>query len=92
MATKTEIKSKNGGARFPTREALYSRVANHLPDAIDKAVWIMNNSKQESNVLGAIKVLMDKGLPDLKAIEVSGEDGGPLQIEIIKDANNNNNE
>ena len=29
---------------------------------------------------------------DVQAIQYSGEDGGPIQIRIVKDANNNNNE
>lgn len=91
MAKKTEQKAKNGGARMPTRENLYARVANHVPDAIDKAVALLE-SKNEAIRLGAIKFLVDKALPDLKAVEMTGEDKGPLQIKIVEDSKNNNNE
>jgi hypothetical protein len=92
MAKKNEHKSKAGGRTMPTRENLYARVANHVPDAIDKAVALLE-SNNEAIRLGAIKFLVDKALPDLKAVEVTGDDHGPLQIKIIEerlvDAKNN---
>lgn len=89
MAKKTELKGKNGGARFPTRDNLYSRIAKHVPEAIEKAVQLLQ-SNNEAIRLGAIKFLVDKALPDLKAVEVTG-DNGPIQIRIVKDEKNNNN-
>lgn len=87
MAKKNEHKSKAGGRTMPTRENLYARVANHVPDAIDKAVALLK-SNNEAIRLGAIKFLVDKALPDLKAVEVTGENRGPIEIIVIKDLHN----
>jgi hypothetical protein len=91
MAEKNELKAKRGGRTMPTRDNLYARIANHVPGAIDKAVALLE-SNNEAIRLGAIKFLVDKALPDLKAMEITGEDRGPLQIKIIEDIKNNNNE
>lgn len=38
--------------------------------------------------VNAAKVVIGKSIPDLKAIEVTGDDGGPLNIQIIRYADN----
>jgi hypothetical protein len=34
--------------------------------------------------IAAAKLLLSKALPDMSSVEISGEDGGPLQININK--------
>jgi ribosomal protein L16/L10AE len=34
--------------------------------------------------INAAKIVIGKYIPDLKAMEITGEGGGPLKIEIIK--------
>lgn len=89
MTKKTKVEAIGDGvdspkANFPSRDNLYARIANHLPKAIDKAVEMLE-SPNENVRLGAIKVLLDRGLPPIKALEITGPDGGPLQIRYIVD-------
>ena len=39
-----------------------------------------NDVKLETSQVRAIEVLLKKTLPDLSAVEMSGEGGGPLQV------------
>ena len=38
----------------------------------------------DSSQVNAAKALLNKVLPDLKAVEHTGEDGGPLQVQIVR--------
>ena len=42
----------------------------------------------DANRLRAIEILLRKALPDLSAVAHTGEDGGPLQIQIVRLADN----
>lgn len=66
----------------PNRQGEYAKMATLLPSAFDK-LKILLESRNENIALGAVKVVIDKCLPDLKAIEVGGVEGGPIQLNII---------
>ena len=83
MAKKKGIKSKSGGVL--SRAALYSYAAKYSIDAIEILVDLMHNAKQESVRIAASKTMLDTELPDLKAMELSGDDHGPLRIQIIEE-------
>lgn len=83
MAKKSNVKKKTGGVI--ARAALYQHVSQYSKDAIDVLVDLMKNAAQESVRMGAAKALLDKALPDLKATEHTGEEGGPIEIRIIED-------
>ena len=36
------------------------------------------------NRLNAIKLLLAKALPDLSSVQITGDGGGPVQVEIIR--------
>jgi len=67
-----------------SRQQLYSVVSAHSKEAIRRLVQLMN-SKNENVALGASKALLSKALPDLKAQELTGGDGEPVKIQLIKD-------
>lgn len=90
MAKKGKDKANRGGVI--SRQTLYQVASKYSKDAIEKLYDLMMHSKQESVQMGAAKTLLDKALPDLKAMELTGEDHGAIQIRIIEDKRNNNNE
>jgi hypothetical protein len=44
------------------------------------AMGELSDEEVSPNRLNAIKLLLSKALPDLSAIELTGEDGGPVKI------------
>ncbi len=81
----TSGEAKKGGS-LP-RSALYAAVSAHTMDAINTLVDLMHNSTNPNVKLGASKAIMDKSIPDLKAMELQGKDGDDLKlvITIIED-------
>jgi hypothetical protein len=53
----------------------------YIPSAIERLAELCN-SNNEAVSLGAIKVLLAKNLPDLKATELTGEDGGRIKLDV----------
>ena len=68
----------------PRRTNLYARVSKYSPRAINRVAELLE-SKNESIALGAAKVILDKCLPDIKAIVPESDNNGKLQIEIIEE-------
>lgn len=64
------------------RQGLYAKVAKH-EDKIITTLLEMLDSTNESVKMGAAKTLLGKILPDQKAVEVAGADGGPIQINLL---------
>lgn len=63
-----------------SRAAMYLKASNHFFEALDTLVDLMRNARQESVRASAANKLIDKVLPDLKATELTGEDGGAIQV------------
>ena len=89
------VKGRSGGARVGSgRKSLKDEyeikyeLQKHLPKAYRLIELALADGK---NTNDAWK-LLDKFIGDRKVSELVGDDGGPIQIEIIKDLNNNNNE
>lgn len=38
----------------------------------------------DASQVNAARALLNKVLPDLKAVEVTGQDGGPLTVQIVR--------
>jgi hypothetical protein len=55
---------------------LINRLMEHINEP---APGILDNSQVNS-----IKILLNKAIPDLKAVEHTGQDGGPLQVNIMR--------
>jgi hypothetical protein len=53
-----------------------SQLINRLED------HVFGETELTQTQLTAIKILLGKCLPDLQAVELSGQDGGPLRAEV----------
>jgi len=69
------------------RNVAYQKAATYIIEALNTAVDIMRNSKNDNARLGAVRLIADKVLPDLKAQEHSFEEGSnQLTIKIVRDS------
>lgn len=79
MAKSNEAKQRGTKTN---QQGLYAKLEPHADYAIEKLVELLD-SRNESIRLGAINKILDKCIPDRKAVEVSGKDGQPIPITII---------
>jgi len=76
--------NKPGRPVIPNRQGLYAKIANHATAAIDVLVELLH-SPNDNIRLGAARTLLDKCLPDMKSLSVSGsEDNEPLEIKFVE--------
>lgn len=85
MTKKVEQKAKHGGARIPSKDNLYAYASKFAREAIDILLDMARNARQESVRMAAAGKLLDKSLADLRAIEHTGENNGPILIRIIEE-------
>lgn len=71
-----------------SRAGLYQFASKYAREAIDKLYFLMTTSKNESVVLGAAKAILNKSLPDLKAIELNNPEDKEIKVEIVEAKNN----
>lgn len=84
MAKINKAESKKGGVT--NRGALYAHTSQFAREAIDFEVSVMRDTSVQMAVrISAANKIIDKCLPDLKAMELTGDDQGPIQIKIIED-------
>lgn len=79
-----------GGAKAktyvtPTRDILYAEAAKYAPRAIEILAEIMEKGDNDNSRMGAAKTILAKAIPDLKSIELTGENNAPIQIRIVED-------
>lgn len=72
---------KRGGV-VPSRSAIYNKLSVHSDKAIKELIDLLS-SRNESIKLGAIKLILDKSIPDLRAMELQGQEGGAFIIKVI---------
>ncbi len=65
------------------RQGLYAAASEYSLESIKTLVDLMRNSRNPNVKLGAAKALLDKALPDLKAMELSGDVDRPLGVVIL---------
>lgn len=75
--------NKGGRPKMPNRQGIYSKAVKHSQKAIDTVVALLD-SKNEAIRLGAAKALLDKIIPDMKAIEPR-KDATPITVCIVSD-------
>ena len=84
MLQKKIMKARKQGPM--SREFLYTEAAKHAPRAIEVLVEIMNRQNgQDTNRMGAARTILAKVVPDMKAMELTGPEGGPLQLKYVID-------
>jgi len=71
----------------PSRKMLYAEAAKYAIPAINVLVEEMSKpTKMSGSRVAAAKTILAKSLPDLKAVEVTGEDGkAPVFKLVIED-------
>jgi hypothetical protein len=83
--TKTNEAGTNHGGGVISRDAAYRKTAAHFQEALD--VWVeLLNSRNDAIRLGAANKIIDKCLPDVKSVEITGENGGPIKLNLITGA------
>jgi hypothetical protein len=82
-STKTDLVPKKGGS--PSREVLYAYASQYTQEAFDKALDLMRHCPNENVALGAIKLVLERSLPAIKALELSGKNGDPITVQLIND-------
>ena len=83
----TNEASREGSNKIPSQQGLYSKIAAHS-DKILETLFELLDSRNENIRMGAAKVLANKIIPDKRAIEVSGEGGDAIKIQIISYGDN----
>ena len=81
-ASKSSLPTKNTGHGMKSRLHLYQKTSKHYGKSL-KAILQCLKSNNESIKLGAAKVLMDKILPDIKSLELQGDDGEPIRYNVL---------
>lgn len=71
---------KRGGGKQLSETAIRERIRPHVPSLIEKALYIAEHGDSDSNKLGAIKLLLAKVAPDLKAQELVDHEGNRVNI------------
>lgn len=72
---------KKGGS-VQSRSAIYNKLAVHSDRAIKELVKLLD-SPNESIRLGAINKILDKVIPDVRSMELTGKDGESFTIKVI---------
>jgi len=80
---KNDLIPQKGGS--PSREVLYQYASQYTQEAFDRALKILRESANENVVLGAIKVVLERSLPAIKALELSGKNGDDITVKLIND-------
>lgn len=84
MSEDKNILEENGGGsdKQLSKNGIQNIIRPHVPSLIAKAMEMAEKSTNENVQLGAIKLLLSKVLPDLKATELTGESGNAIRITI----------
>ena len=73
----------------PSKLGLYAYASKYTKEAIDILYSLMLSSKNEGIKMGAARALLDKCLPDLKAVDLTTQE--PPQPIIVRFARNEEN-
>lgn len=76
----TTHEAKKGGV--PNQAALYSAVVKRS-DEIIQTLFDALVHKNENIRISAAKTLLNKILPDIRSVELSGKNGEPIQLSVI---------
>ena len=91
MLTNTEVEPSTPGTKapaLPSRNKLYGILAVHVEEAITLLLETMRTTRNDSIRIGAINTILNKCLPDLKAVELTGENQEPIKVRIVVDNGN----
>ena len=66
------------------QRGLYAKFEPLADDAIAR-VKLLLQSRNEAIALGAAKLILERTVPAMKALEITGDGGGPIEISIISE-------
>lgn len=69
----------------PSRNKLYGILAVHVEEAIALLIETMRTTRNDSIRIGAINTILNKCLPDIKAVELTGENKEAIKVRIVVD-------
>lgn len=69
-------------SRQMSNSSLSELIRPYVPELIQRALMLVVKSDNDNVKLGAIKLLIGKVLPDLKATEITGEKTGAFELII----------
>jgi len=64
------------------RSAIYAKTSKFSEEMLEILVYLARHSRQESVRMASAAKVLDKAIPDLKAMEITGEDHGPIRFII----------
>lgn len=77
----------------PSKQAITLRYQAHAEESLDVLLEIMRNKDSQDSVrMAAASKILDKVIPDVKAVEVTGENHGPIEVRIIEEKITTSNE
>ena len=77
------LQAKKRGAKILPKVSFYSLIQNYTKEAIDQIVLIMRESRNEPLRFAAARLIIDKTIADVKAVQITGKDGGPIKFNVI---------
>ena len=85
--TKVSESSKGGSTlpKLPSRQELYNLLSVNVREAIELLLETMRTTRNDSIRIGAINTILNKCLPDIKAVELTGENKEAIRVRIVVD-------
>ena len=85
MKNGNDSKAKNGGTILQAKKKanLYSLISQYTKEAVYEIVALMRESKNPNIRFAAARLIIDKTIADVKAVEITGKDGGPIRFNVI---------
>lgn len=84
MEDKQSSELRKGGV--PSRRAMTLKYLGYSEEALEVLVETMRNkTAQDTARLAAARAILDKVIPDMKAVELSGEDSAGLVFKLVID-------
>ena len=82
--SQNDHKPKKKGT-IPNQGSLQAYLQNFTKEGIDAIVEILRTTRNENLKMGAAKIIIDKSIPDKKAVELTGEDQGQILVKIVEE-------
>lgn len=78
----TSNKATRPGGKTQSRQGQYAKFEPLINPSIDRLKEMLD-SRNESIALGAIKIILERTVPAIKALEITGENGEPIKLTVI---------
>ncbi len=77
--------STTGGHKTQNRQGQYAKFEPLVDISLEKLRTLLD-SRNEPTVLGALKIVFERTIPAIKALEIQGKDGEPIKLNLITGA------